>query len=528
MVEDLKQPKMNKFRATFWPIYKFELKKFLPMCIMMICILFVYTLCRDLKDTLIQTRAVDASTEILSPLKLFGVLPFSVLFTIIFMKLSNKFSNAQMFYGTISFFIIFFLIFGFVLYPLSNDLHASLETLNALRAKTPKFFYWVWPAFTNWTFSLAYIFAELWGTAVLSMLFWQFANETTKTTEAPRFYSFYGMLGNLGLIASGKIVKYFSSSAAKKTDVDVFYSFGVNLKWQMFFVAIAGIILLYTYHWMQKHVLTDSRLYTPGGGIKKKAKPKMGVGESLKYIIKNPYIMLIALLVITYGMSITLDEQIWKSQAKVYYKDANEYNNFTGGVSERTGILTMILMIIGTNILRSCKWKTAALATPIFLTLTSVVFFSLLLYKGKVGDDPQINWLVVKGSLLYATVWVGMYQVATSKGIKYSLFDSTKNMAYMPLDPETKLKSQAAVEIIGGRLGKSGGSFIIFLLTSVIFHGAKLVDITIMKIIMVFVFIILAIWIVAVFMINPKVVAKLAEKRQEEKEAKELADKQHE
>ena len=56
-------------------------------------------------------------------------------------------------------------------------------------------------------------------------------------------------------------------------------------------------------------------------------------------------------------------------------------------------------------------------------------------------------------------VTFGAAQNIMSKSAKYSLFDPTKGR-YIPFDPESKVKGKAAIDVVGGRLGKSGGSFV--------------------------------------------------------------------
>src|SRR5689334_19656745 len=84
-------------RGIFWPVHGFELKKFLPMGLMMMCILFNYTILRDTKDTL-MVNAPGGGAECLSFLKLYGVTPAAILFMIVFIKLANIFSKERLFY----------------------------------------------------------------------------------------------------------------------------------------------------------------------------------------------------------------------------------------------------------------------------------------------------------------------------------------------------------------------------------------------------------------------------------------------
>jgi len=88
--------------------------------------------------------------------------------------------------------------------------------------------------------------------------------------------------------------------------------------------------------------------------------------------------------------------------------------------------------------------------------ITSVAFFALQAFSSTFA--PVISSLGTTPIML--AVFVGAAQNIMSKSCKYSFFDPCKEMAYIPLDKDSKTKGKAAVDVIGNPLGKSGGSLI--------------------------------------------------------------------
>src|SRR3989344_3619717 len=140
----------GKWRSFFWPIHGFELKKFIPMAFMFFFINFNYTILRDTKDTLIMT-APGSGAEAIPFLKVWGVLPFAVLFMLVYSKLSNIFSKPKLFYSVISFFIGFFALFALIIYPNRDFLHPNAFCDN-LQSYLPEGLSGFVAILRNWTF----------------------------------------------------------------------------------------------------------------------------------------------------------------------------------------------------------------------------------------------------------------------------------------------------------------------------------------------------------------------------------------
>ncbi len=495
------KPEFNKVQQLLWPIHNYELKKFLPMSLLMFCILFVYTMVRDLKDVFIQKYAVCGGTELLPVLKLWFVMPAAFLVVMLFTYLINKFGSTKTFYIMVSIFIAFYAVFILFLFPNASVLHANADTVRKMQASWPGFFFYIIPCLTNWSYTLFYIFSEIWGTIAISSLFWQFANQITKKTEAKRFYGLFALIANIGVFLSGSLLGAMSRAKGAAFDKNVKILVGCCI---FFAFATMGI-----FYYINSVILKDPRFYDPSEVKAKKKKAKVGIMEGIKILFTSPYIGLIAVLVIAYGISINFLEVIWKEQMRTVLTNANEYSAMMGNLSKVTAILTISATLLSTGILRKCKWKISAIISPIVMIALGGVFFALIIY-GKNGGTQLLG-----APVALIAIWVGLIADAAIKSVKYCLFDSTKNLAYRPLDEDTKTKGQAAVEVIGGRAGKAGASTINYILTNMVAVGSK-ISAHIYTIVPIFAATVIG-WIVAVTGLSKKYEAKVAEQAEAEK-----------
>lgn len=455
------EPSLSKIRLALWPIHNYELKKFVPMSIMMFLVLVNYTLLRNTKDTLLIT-APSCGVEVIPFLKMWGVMPCAILFFLLYTKLSNILSREALFYTCLIPFLLFFAAFSFIIYPNKEWLHPTLESVSTLRESCPNV-KWFISLYGVWSFAIFYVLSELWGVIVVSLLFWQFANEITRTKEAKRFYAFFGLLGNISLIASGAFVQWLGEST--NSSLSEGDAWGESISYMMLSVVAVGALIVAVYWWMNRYVLVDAFYYDAAKTEKigKPEKPKLSLGESLSYLFSSKYLGFITILVLSYGITSNIIDLTWKNQIKTYLPNSNDYFAFMGRYTFWTGVVTVSFILTTKGIVNKFGWYWGAIITPLILFTTGAFFFSFVLLQEGLKDMVAFFGVTP----VYMAVMIGAVQNVFSKGAKYSLFDPTKEMAYIPLDQELKVKGKAAVDVIGGRLGKTGGGLIEFILLTI-------------------------------------------------------------
>ena len=428
---------LSGLRLALLPVYNSELSKFLPMCGMIFFTIFTFSLLRSLKDPLIVT-APGSGAEVLSFLKIYVVMPMTIISSILYMRLRKSFDLYASYNMIIGVFVTFFFLFGLIIYPNTEYLHMSVDQLQALQDAYPSLRYPV-VMVGLWSYAMFYVFSELWGTFALSVLFWQFANDTTSSEQAKRFYPLYVMAGNIALIALYPVIKHIASN----TQSDMQEASAVAV--------FCGLALMGIFKYLS-NVIASEKLESTDIKPKKKKK-KLSFTESLAVLMRSEYVGCIALLVLSYGIIINLVELIWKAELKQLYPSRSDFIAFNADYTFLTGVATIIMNYLSKGIIRKMGWGVGAIITPLSCGVCSSLFFIFVLNK-----DYFSSVLLGMGIVpLFFSVWFGAYGVLISKGSKYSFFDPTKEMAFIPLDDDLRTNGKAAVDGIGGRLGKSAG-----------------------------------------------------------------------
>ena len=476
----------SNLRHTLWPIRSSELKKFVPMAMLMFTVLFNYNLVRSLKDSIVMTMV---GPEVISFIKLWAEMPAGVLFVIIYAKMCNRMSTERAFRYIVTFFLSFFILFAFVLFPMRETFHPDPEMIQHYIIALPnlKWFITIWG---KWSFVLFYVLGELWPVIVVALLFWQLANKITSTEESTRFYSFFSFFGQANLLISGTVIVYFAS------DSHCFINFfegitnktEITIKSLMLLVGISGMICLALHYFIEKNVMEKDKKLK----VKANKTLHLGLMESAKIIISSKYLWLICVLMIAYATSVNLIEGLWFSKARELYPAQADFMAYYGKMMIWLGGFVLFCSLLGSTIIRRFGWFYAAVITPVMTIIAGSMFFAFAEFQESL---PMIFMGLVTASPLMIIVFIGAVQNVLLKGVKYSIFDATKEMVYIPLDDELKTKGKAAVDVIGTKIGKSLGAFVQFV-TFTIFPGKGYNDIIIFLLV---VFVIICIgWIFGV------------------------------
>ena len=450
------------FNYIFPRIEKKDFKRFFSACMMFLCIALTYSIFRKTKDTVIATRMF---VELISTIKTCVILPVTTFVVVLYQYVSSKLSDEQqddiLKYVTLIF-ITYFIFYGICefidgtyIFQLISP-HSSLANL-----VSNKFLYNLFCQLDllvcGMWHVLFYMFTELYGTMVLSFGFWRFVNAYTSIDEAKVFYPYFIGAASLSTLFSGVVGMLFNKVLTSLRYTGVRYGEMYNVC-NIFLCCVLMCVSLYCYNISlceYRKRLSSDRDHSKKGS----SKPKVGFIDGIMAILSSRILFFLNFCVMAYMSSINIVEVTWKKQVVDAFStsDRQQYDNFLNMVQVAVGISVLVLSYVSQQVYHRFGWLVTALLNPIGLGVTGLVFFM------------AVNSFTPIGYMLYGYAHIiGAVQNVASKSLKYSSFDYTKEMAFLYLDKDTRNRGKAAIDGLGGRFGKAGGSFIQMLLITLL------------------------------------------------------------
>lgn len=416
--------------------------------LLIVCLINInFSILRSARNALVVADT-GGSASFIPYFELFGTFPASILLTWGLTRLMRFFSPQFIFGMAMSFFLLFFLVFAFCIYPNREEIQVLIDEKLGLFFGFSQFKV----IFTHWPDMVFYIMAELWKVALISVIFWGFLNQNLSLEEAKRFYPPLMLGSSIGSILAGPITVFCTSQFCWS------YFPLSSLQWQnslyflTLFLFICGFLTLIAFNFLYKK-LQRRETFKPLIEPKKKKEPfLLTLSSSIQYLVKSPYLSALFLIVTAEYVSYSLGELVFLETLKEMYPTPSAYCQYMGSLTLWMGIMTACSALVFTPyLLQSYRWSKTGLATPVLMVLMTFAFFAVACLH-KFGATTY--------SLLPLAVALGSFHFCVGRSMKYTFFDAAKELAFIPLSQEGQVKGKLIIDGIGSRFGRGTSSFL--------------------------------------------------------------------
>lgn len=452
----------RNFFSKLFAISKPERKLFWVLCTLFFIISYVYSVIRDMKDALVIHRLDSGSIPYL---KIVIVLPANIIAILIIQKMLSSRSISRVFSKVTLFFSVFFMVYGSVInFKLEPNEYIRIDPFSDGKMAvlglewTRAIFLMVFAYMTT----LIYLFAELWGSCVLSFLFMSFTNSICTKKQNFRYTPLLLISSNIALLLSGFTMTIISDVKSKLSyevnqylNISIFVTLGI---------LAASVFLIHRHY--EKSVLLK-QIFIPSDNSKKGAKLKVGIIEGLKEIFTSKLVLSMSFMVIAYSITVNMVENSFKSVMSIIAKNRgiprDQFVMKTNGSNQiYTGfIVIFILLFKFSELVHIFGWISVAIMPPLFSLLSGIVYFTITYHNVKMDNNETTFFSSLfskKDTLDNIELYVGQISVVLYKVLKYAAFDVCKEFISMTIDPLYRAHYKSIFDGICGKLGKAMGS----------------------------------------------------------------------
>ncbi len=392
------------------------------------------TILRSLRNTLAVVD-LGSGAHVIPFFELFGAMPGAFLMAWGLALLMKHYSIEKVFLVTLSIFLGFFVIFALFIYP-------SLSLMKQSRGVS------------QLCSLLFYVMCELWKPALAMILFWGLVNQYVPLSVAKKLYAPLMLGGSLGSVIAGPVISLCTSETVWKRLplVSERWAHSFNLMITLIFIigAVSGFFYYRLWKFFSQHFHKNNHPISsevPAQVISLK--------DSIVACLQSRQLRLLSWIVIADYIAYSLGEVIFLDLLKLRFPQAADYCHYMGYLALWSGILTVISSLFVTPfILQRCRWVTASLITPLCLLVTEGIFFIVL--REKTVSSLWFGW--TEAEWIQSVVLLGAIQYCLCRGAKYTLFDASKELAFVLMPDFQRMKGKLVVDGLCARLGRGGAA----------------------------------------------------------------------
>ncbi|MGB0356742.1 MAG: Npt1/Npt2 family nucleotide transporter, partial [Cytophagales bacterium] len=258
------------FRRKFFPVHNNEMRSVVLFNILFFLAAGSYGMLRAMKETYVTAVA---GSQLVLWVKFVVVIPTVIFLKYLYDTIGSRTSMNNCVYAMMGYFLVFFLVFKFVLFPYFADPTTSTAIVKAAKDAKRKLTTWeilsvakaVWPSI------LFYAHAEGYGTFAIGVITWGFANRVVSKQQSPRWYVTFCIGTGLATILAGLVSLYLFD----------------NLGW--IFGAICTCIALFilVYYYFNKKIQEDPEKLQVFPKKQQKKKKKLGFLASIRALLAS-------------------------------------------------------------------------------------------------------------------------------------------------------------------------------------------------------------------------------------------------
>ena len=280
-----------------------------------------FSILRSMRNALVVADT-GGSAAFIPYFELFGTFPASILLTWVISRLMRFFSLRFVFSSTMLFFLTFFIVFAFWIYPHRQEIQAVLESQLGQLIGLTQFKV----IFTHWPDLVFYIMSELWKVALLSVIFWGFLNQHLSLEQAKRFYPPLLLGSSIGTILAGPITIFCTSIFSWELLHLSTQRWQHSLYLLTFFLILCGLTTLLSFSALFKKLHPGSSFLS----IKREeeidpltqqaepfSKRLLSLSSSLRYLLQSKYLRALLLIVVAEYVCYALGELIFLEVLKL-------------------------------------------------------------------------------------------------------------------------------------------------------------------------------------------------------------------